>query len=411
MLPFNRKPFVVRKKSILIAFAVVLLSVFAIGWWCIDRKIEIRDNKTIKATIVSKPEQQPWRGRSTTTSNNFNNQQQWFPSLEWIENCVVEETPKALEKGEFIRRRHLRNNKNKKQRRKEKRKQEKAADSRRRKNTKHPEVIGDCVKHCDHCGSSTNNSFTDMFRRVAGCGGAGNKDLTLRHELQLDDDVEFVWNTGNYEFVEAIHHLQGSSNPERFFAPPQSTLAIHLRLGDIIEKAPDIQNVTDLLMHGGQPGIRGGSHSTTYENGIKSVYEILGNVYESYNNNNATKAVHIRGGSHISFYYQKSRVYANCLHRAVKEGFRRITTTGAVDDDADNNHNSNNGDIKEEIVSMIIEGSPSEVDFYYLSHAKQLVVAPGAFSHLMGKLVERRGGTTIGRTFDGLTWKSPKPPP
>lgn len=47
---------------------------------------------------------------------------------------------------------------------------------------------------------------------------------------------------------------------------------------------------------------------------------------------------------------------------------------------------------------QLLEGTP-EQDFYYMSHARQLVVGVGGFSRIIGKMVKYHGGTIIGRTF------------
>ena len=107
---------------------------------------------------------------------------------------------------------------------------------------------------------------------------------------------------------------------------------------------------------------------------IKPLWEFLVNVYES-----GSKRVEIRGGSHMPDQYLRSRVYANCLHRALQKG------------------------LGGERVTMSIEGNHPDEDFFYISHAQKIVVSAGGYSNIMGRLVERRGGTVLGRSF-GIHW-------
>ena len=54
-------------------------------------------------------------------------------------------------------------------------------------------------------------------------------------------------------------------------------------------------------------------------------------------------------------------------------------------------------------MTMRLEGTHPDVDFYYISHASQVVVSAGGYSNLMGKLAEHRGGKIVGRSF-GVIW-------
>jgi hypothetical protein len=117
------------------------------------------------------------------------------------------------------------------------------------------------------------------------------------------------------------------------------------------------------LNKGGNPA----QHKTNH-NAIKSVYELLSNIQDS-----GFSKVSIVGGSHQPDYYKKSRVYAGCIHRALRKAGLQVT--------------------------MQLDSCDPDHDFYYVSHASKLVVSGGAFSRLMGQLVEYHGGEVIGRQF------------
>jgi hypothetical protein len=51
-------------------------------------------------------------------------------------------------------------------------------------------------------------------------------------------------------------------------------------------------------------------------------------------------------------------------------------------------------------VTVHLDGGDADADFYYMCHAKQLVVSSGGFSALIAKMVRYYGGTIVGRTFD-----------
>jgi hypothetical protein len=240
------------------------------------------------------------------------------------------------------------------------------------------QIIGDCIKHCMHCGKYVPpTSFNGMFTRLACRNVYSDRDVALEEELGLtgpNTNVTHNYNAGNFELVEAIHRYQEEQEAYLFPRPSKDALVIHLRLGDIVEGLHEAPS--EILANGGTPSNHKGDRDS-FKNAIKSVYEILENVYES-----GVRQVEIRGGSHYANQFQKSRVYANCLYRAIRDA--------GYDNDNDT-------------VGMTIEGTPAEVDFFYISHATQLVVGPGGYSHLMGKLVERRGGKIVGRSF-GLLW-------
>jgi hypothetical protein len=242
----------------------------------------------------------------------------WIPSPEWIDACVDDQWPLSLAAGPW--------------------------------NNPQKMIIGDCVKFCSNCdGSISLKTFIGLYV-IMHCW---NPNSTHVHGVP------------KYDVIDTIHTIQ--SRYPGFITPDPSTLVIHLRLGDIVEKAKE--NVTGILKFGADPGWR----VRNFPKALKSVSELLANIYEASSTNNITK-VHIVGGSHYPAMYEKSRVYANCIHQA-------ILAAGYGDTRLD------------------IEGRSSEHDFFYVSHAKQLVVSAGGFSNVMGQLAERRGGTIIGRNF------------
>ena len=85
--------------------------------------------------------------------------------------------------------------------------------------------------------------------------------------------------------------------------------------------------------------------------------------------------MNIRGGSQLPYKYQKSKTYAYCLHEALQEaGYPTDMKLGEN------------------------ESSPDE-DFYYLVHARKIIVTVGGFSRFVGYAVFRRGGIVVGRRF------------
>lgn len=214
----------------------------------------------------------------------------------------------------------------------------------------HDIALGDCIKFCRcYHGSLPNTTFNKLYHKRACHGGplsAGNGRFNL-------------------SIIDEVHAIQGK-NPSLFMKPEPEALVIHLRLGDIVETSKS--TVEQMLISGANPGYK----PRNFQKGLKSIHEVLDNIHSS----NAT-IVHIVGGSHKKHFWKKSRVYAGCLHRAIQ-------TAG---------HN----------VTMRLEGTHPDVDFYYISHASQVVVSAGGYSNLMGKLAEHRGGRIVGRSF-GVSW-------
>jgi hypothetical protein len=214
-------------------------------------------------------------------------------------------------------------------------------------------AIGDCIKFC-RC---YHRSLPDT---------ALNKMFFKRSCPLERSDPNNSRSVGKYNvsIIDEIHEKQ--SHYPNFTVPEPEALVIHLRLGDIIETTESI--VEDILKDGASPGYL----SNNFPLAIKSIHELLDNIHTS----NA-ETVHIVGGSHKKQFWRKSRVYAGCIHRAIQTAGYNVT--------------------------MNLEGRHPDQDFYYMSHASQLVVSAGGFSNLMGQLVEHRGGKIIGRSF-GVMW-------
>lgn len=165
---------------------------------------------------------------------------------------------------------------------------------------------------------------------------------------------------GNETLLDEI--LAGREGMEGFEKPPEDAVVIHLRLGDKIEHSDSTPY--EMLQNSADPGFKSfqGLHA------VKSVYEFLTNIVES-----EQPKVVIRGGSQAPEEYVKSKTYAYCLKEAVAEA--------GYD------------------VEMNLEEGNADKDFYYLTHAKQIIITVGGFSRYIGHIVLRRGGTVYGRVF------------
>ena len=100
-------------------------------------------------------------------------------------------------------------------------------------------------------------------------------------------------------------------------------------------------DVKTMLIHGANP-----AHVPIFKTGIKSVYEYLMNMEES-----GSQKVVIIGGSHFPNLFRKSRVYAGCLERALIQAGYNVT--------------------------MRLDGGDPDHDFYFMSHAKKIIIAAG----------------------------------
>ena len=253
----------------------------------------------------------------------------WHPTKQWIQTCSQQMSKKTRAQGEW--------------------------------NIPVKIAIADCIKFCRcYHRPLPPLTFNKLYVNLA-C------PLTFSNPNDKRFGGDF-----NLTMIDEIHRIQGQL--PQFTIPSPETLVIHLRLGDIIETSSS--SVEDILMKGADPGYP----TKNFLNSIKSVHEILDNIYnistfegEGFEH----MKVQIVGGTHRKEYWQKSRVYAACLHRAIQNaGF---------------------------MVDMRLEGAHPDEDFYYISHAKRLIVSAGGYSNLMGKLAEYRGGKIAGRSF-GVSW-------
>ena len=48
---------------------------------------------------------------------------------------------------------------------------------------------------------------------------------------------------------------------------------------------------------------------------------------------------------------------------------------------------------------MEIDSGDPDGDFYFMTHAKTMIVSAGGFSSTIGKMVELGGGNIVGRVF------------
>lgn len=189
---------------------------------------------------------------------------------------------------------------------------------------------------------------------------------------------------GNLTVVKQMLDQFHKEQPKRFVKPASDTLVIHLRLGDVIEDNGHVfgassgssRSVPQLLSKGGDP-----AHTSSFRSSIKSFYEYLsdiqGLIAESNKVGNPLRSVTIVGGSHRPEAFQKSRLYAGCLERAIRAA-TRLPVTLHIGDDPD-------------------------ADFYFMAHAKYLTVSAGGYSRLIGDFVQFMGGEVIGRVFHDTT--------
>jgi hypothetical protein len=121
-----------------------------------------------------------------------------------------------------------------------------------------------------------------------------------------------------------------------------------------------------MLIDGADPG--GHDHSS-FKRSIKSVYEYLSNIGKS----GSTKVLVIQGGTHLQKFYEKSPMYAGCLKEAIQNSGYNL--------------------------SMELEGNNPNQHFYYMSHAKRLIVSTGGYSQLWARWFRKEEGVLIRRVF------------
>lgn len=255
---------------------------------------------------------------------------QWRPSREWIDGCVRELEASKLEPFNVVWRRY---------------------------------VLGDCIKQCRNCYTLKCVRHPEKTKQKgSGCYQKPSRNDTfasLYHFRACKANQHVI--DGNLTIVDQILKEAETRDPS-FARPPPDTLVMHLRLGDVIENSKS--NVADMLARGGDPW-----HTDTYKSAIKSIDEYLSDIESS-----GLSKIVVRGGSHDPNHYQKSRVYAGCLTRAIQNaGYTSI--------------------------SIKLEGSDPDHDFYYIGWAKHLSVSSGGFSRLMGTMAKRHGGRMVGREF------------
>jgi len=177
--------------------------------------------------------------------------------------------------------------------------------------------LGDCIRMCSGqgCAVAPVGSLSNYYRNLE-CRRPG-----YNRKVDRGGNETIIW-----EALRRYKAYHGLDDGNHEVVPSNDTIVIHLRLGDKLDDTDqhDIP-VEDMLIGRGQVGSRGPLPLYGMRNRIKSAYELLYNIAES-----GYGTVSIVGGSHRERYYLKSRVYANCLHRAiVKSGYN---VTMRIDD-------------------------------------------------------------------------------
>lgn len=210
--------------------------------------------------------------------------------------------------------------------------------------------LGDCVKICRGCPVQRGHNALGHNWTIAGeyedlaCPPNGWMHEKRGNETLLD---------------ELIDAREGSPG---FTKPDPNAVVVHLRLGDKVDWADS--SVYTMLQNAANP------YDASFQDihAIKSVYEFLTDISAS----EATQVV-IRGGSQLPDLYEKSKTYAHCIKEAAEEaGYS---------------------------VKMNLEEGNADRDFFYLVHARKIIVTLGGYSRFVGHAVLRRGGTVYGRLF------------
>lgn len=220
-------------------------------------------------------------------------------------------------------------------------------------------ALGDCIKLCDRCDWHGENDITTttFFPNWTMAGSYGL--LACPHRKRTDEPKYKHIHGGNLEVVEEV--LERFGTLPGYERPDPDAILLHLRLGDVIEWSNN--TVLEMLTQGGNP-----AHHKNFHASIKSIHEYLENIRQA----NVTKVI-IVGGSHRPLWYRKSRVYAGCLDKALRRAGLEV--------------------------NMSLDGGDADKEFYYMAHAKKVVVSAGGYSKLIGKMVERFGGKRYGRAF------------
>jgi hypothetical protein len=273
---------------------------------------------------------------NTTSTANATH---WRPTKEWVQKCIADLEQENPQPFHVLWRRY---------------------------------TLGDCIKLCRKCYERKCVRHPEKTQqRGSGCfEHVSRNDTFATHYHFRACKTDHHVDGGNLTIVDDI--VQLVDQDPSYTKPPPDALVLHLRLGDVLENSKE--TVEEMLLNGADPW-----HVPSYRSAIKSIDEYLGDIQAS----GEWANIVIRGGSHDPHYYQKSRLYSGCLQRAIQTavGAGSYTTTTPT------------------TVDMKVEGEDPDRDFYYMSHAKHLIVSSGGYSGFIGTMVKRRGGRVIGREF------------
>ena len=226
--------------------------------------------------------------------------------------------------------------------------------------------LGDCLRMCfctDRVIRKYPHSFSAKFKALACEKGSVSSN---RFRMQANGLKAPLPHEMQDQMLRIFAEVKGNAG---FREPETNSLVVHLRLGDMVEKAH--ADVITMLLKGADPGT---GASKRYPNSVKSVHELLAGAAMA----NVT-TVHIVGGGcwrvmwHTRSDCIKSSIYARCLGRAFEH--QGYNTTLSIDDEN------------------------ADRDFYFMAHAKHFIETSGGFSKLIAQLVEKQGGIVYGRRF------------
>lgn len=166
--------------------------------------------------------------------------------------------------------------------------------------------------------------------------------------------------------------------------PPPNGVVIHLRLGDIVEGVVNA-SVAELLTTGATPWFHKGH--------VRSIQQYADDIQSAAAGANIISHVVIVGGSHTPK-SDKSRPYAGCLYQA-------LSLMGSFGE----YNNNNNNRPRHYKTSLRMDHAGPDEDFFYMAHAKKIIVATGGYSALIGRMVQLNGGEIIGDDFDANALK------
>jgi len=233
--------------------------------------------------------------------------------------------------------------------------------------------LGDCIKSCASC--------SRLSRKNPKPTPEPPNAVSLEYEALAcpPDRTARPNNATNLLVLGGILRRRAERDPT-FVKPDPDALVVHLRLGDQIEQSES--TAEQMLTKGADP------FGEWYRDSIKSAHELISNARDS-----GCRKVVLVGGSHKSFAYEKSRVYAGCLYRALV----RATTAAATASATANSTGSDDSDRNKTVVTLQIDGSDADHDLYYMSYAKHFVQSAGGYSRLVGQMVEYNGDNVVGR--------------